>query len=249
MQKDEVFTSHNNEKINIDFICTFVGFKKYLVVNFLKQMLSIYNVRKIILVTSKRENTFHSIHTDLPNEEILRESIEYINKQKISLDSEIEIETKRINFIWDFFEYSKELSKIEGSSALINLSAGPAAYTSFAIVWAISRNYSVAYSVESKKYGDLEPNVVFKQINITPYMNYIFKTDQIDKEIVGAVISGHRKSSNIRERLNQLGFEYSLRTIETRIIELKRKKILHISGEKIYKISVEEAIEKLIIKK
>jgi len=249
MQKDEFFTSHNNMKQDIDFICTFVGFKKYLVADFLKQMLSIYNAKKIILVTSKKRNILETNHKALINEEILNESIEYINNYKIILNSEIEIQTKRINFIWDFFEYSAELSKIEGSRALINLSAGPAAFTSFAMVWAISKNYTVAYSVESNKYDDSEPDVVFRQINITPYMNYIFKTDQIDKEIVDSVIQGYRKSSVIRDRLNQLGFEYSLRAIEARVIELKRKKILHLSGEKIYKISVEPAIEKLLLKK
>lgn len=248
MHKDEVFTSLNNAKQDIDFICTFVGFKKYLVINFLKQMLSIYNPKKIILVTSKKRNISRTGHKDLPNEEILNESIEYINDQKILLKSEIEIQTKRINLMWDFFEYSKELSEIEGSKALINLSAGPAAFTSFAIVWAISKNYTVAYSVESKIYDDSEPDVVFRQINLTPYMNYIFKTDHTDKDIVDAVIQGHRKSSSIRDRLSQLGYEYSLRTIETRVMELKRKKILHVGGEKIYKISVEEATEKLIRK-
>ena len=247
MQKDEVFSSHNREKQNLDFMCTFVGFKRHLVMDFLKQMLSFYEVSRVILVTSKKAS-INVGHEEPPNEKLLKEAVEYIDGYKAQGGANVEIQILRMKFMWDFFAYANELSKLKGENALINLSAGPAAYSSAAMVWAITNDYMIAYSIESKKYGSLETNAVFKQFSITPCMNYNFKTDQIDKEIINAVLLGCRKSSEIREKLIESGFDYSLRTIETRVLELSRKKIVHIGGGKIYKITIAEVIEKILSK-
>ena len=247
MQKDENISSFNSRtKQNLDFSLTFVGFKNYLVINFLKYTMSRYNVRKFVFLTSVYNIDSELPNNNTPNYKILKEAIDYIRKNTDKNSPEPELKILHMTDIWDFFSHIKLFSSIRGESAVFNISAGPSVYSSAAIVWAIKNNYRIAYSIENHHHLDQDPDVVFKEIDLMPYINFLFNTDNVDRLVIEAVHKGCRRTSEIRDYLYKLEYKFSLKTIENRINELRRKNILQVSGEKFYTIILKEIIDRMV---
>lgn len=235
----------NEEKISsktVDTLVSFVGIRSYLVSEFLKPYLytTDNNIKRIVLFSSKPvENGFEDFQA--MSKTVMNNTISFIEQNKPS----VLINTILLTNIWDIRACLSQLSKIKTEKASVNLSAGPSTFSIAAFIWAIENNHFVEHSVESinKKTGKL---IVFRKINMIPYLKSIFSLDRTDKEILFFLKKGPCTTNMIRVFLrNEKKSIMTLRTIENRINKMKELDIVSISKGRNNIIELSDEYKKL----
>ena len=231
IHNDENYSSPIDKKSNITLV-TFIGFQEHLVINFLKTYIK-NGVKEVLLFTSvppKAEIT-GQMRTNI---EIRKKCVSLIRD---SLGDRASIKFVELENIWDFQEYYFNLSRFSMDSAILNISAGPAVFSAAGMIWALEHGHSVSYSVEYHNNVRLVSSV-FALLDLRPYINSIFSTDNVDRMIMDALKKGRSNSLQIHEYVkNVMRFNISLRSIEIHIKKLYDLGIIEITRGRINKVS------------
>jgi len=221
--------------LKIETLVTFVGFKADLVIEFLRPYISRkeHLIEKIVLFTSSPIN-FSS--ADNLSEETLNQVKGFLKENSLGTKV-IEIRMKNM---WDLREYRSKLQEIKTNKASINLTAGPAVFTLSGLLWAIENNHFIEHSIESN-IPLVGRSVVFKRINLNPFMKTLFSTDKIDRLILDFIKVNSRTTNEIKLYLETMyGKSMSLRTVENRVNKLEEMDIVSISKGRIHRIYLSE---------
>ncbi len=228
MQNSELYSS----SLHKDLI-TFVGFKEYLVLNFIRDNLR-YLPENIYLFTSSKRLLSNE---KTENEKIIEKVKEIANKNHFNV-----IENRQYE-IWDIKLYYSQLSDLPKVPYVINLSAGPAVFSAAAMLWALERNVDISYSIEHYE-SNVLTSVVFKNINMKSISNLIYAANNVDRYIIDAIKAGRNDSSSIMEYLkSKFGYEAGIRTIQLHIKKLEELNIITTTKSKTYKIDFSDNLK------
>ena len=235
MQKNEYLSSPNRTDL-----ITFVGFKEYLVINFIKDNLT-YNPLNIYIFTSKQDKILNSNKEKLLNETIL-------DRLKIMVHERnegIKIKEFRTGNLWDIKYYYQNLTKLPKANYIINVSSGPGVYSAASMIWALETDNKISYSIENWHNRELQ-SAIFRNLNMRPFEIFNFKLDNLDKYIVKALEAGRTNTDQIRKYLKtNLNYEVSLRNIQVHLKKLSESGIIELAGTKTYSISFSDDFRKL----
>ena len=236
MQKNEFFTSHQ-EKADL---ITFIGFKEYLVTNFVRDNLK-FDPSNIYIFTSSK-SPLVGIRQEAPlNEVILNKLKDMVH----SANEEIKIKENRTDNLWDIRYYYRKLKGLPDSNYVVNISSGPGVYSSASMLWALETNNKIAYSVEYRKNGVLD-SITFRNLNMRPFGFYNFRSDNLHRYIITALEAGMATTTNIQAYLwKHMKYETSLRNIQIHVRELSNSGVIEIAGTKPYVISFSSDFQKL----
>lgn len=239
IHNDEVISSPRGIKSNITLV-TFIGFQEHLVMNFLKTFIK-KGVKEVLLFTSIPPRS-ELDEQQKKNLEIREKCVSFVRN---SLGEEATIKIIELENIWDFQEYYFNLSRFSMESAILNISAGPAVFSAAGMIWALEHGYSVSYSVEYHNNDGLITSV-FALLDLRPYINSIFSTDNVDKMIIDALKKGNKNSLQIHKFvISEMGFGISLRSIEIHIKKLNDLGIIDITRGRINMISFSQQWSKV----
>ena len=234
IQSDEISSSLKDEPNKLSLI-SFVGFQEHLVINFLRTFIS-NGVREVLLFSSKMEEA-QKDRLGAINLYLRKKAVQFVRD---SLGYEVRILLIEIDNIWDFQNYYVRLSQEPIEKAIINISAGPAVFAAAGIIWAVENNHDISYSVEYHNEGKLVSSV-FNLVDLRPYVDSIFSTDNVDKMIIKALKNGEADTLQIYRYINEtLKYRISLRSVEIHLIKLNKWDIVDITKAKVNKISLSE---------
>ncbi len=228
MQNSELYSSslHKN-------LITFVGFKEYLVLNFIKDNLR-YLPDKIYLFTSSKRSLSNEA---AENEKIIEKVKEIANRNHF-----VVIE-KRQQEIWNIRLYYSQLSDLPKVPYIVNLSAGPAVFSAAAMLWALERNVDISYSIEHYE-SNVLTSIIFKNINMKSISNLIYNTNNVDRYIIDAIKAGRNDSNSIMEYLkSKFNYNMGIRAIQLHIRKLKELNIIITTEGKTYKIDFSDNLK------
>ncbi len=239
IHNDENSSSLISNKTKITLV-SFIGFQEHLVINFLKTYIK-RDVREVILFTSVLPKSEMEGQTRI-NVEIRKKCISLIRD---SLGNMATIRLIELENIWDFQEYYSNLSKVFMDRAILNISAGPAVFSAAGMIWALENGHSVSYSVEYHN-GVRLVSSVFALLDLRPYINSIFSTDNVDKMIIDGLKNGLSNTLQLHEYVKSvMRFNISLRSIENHIKKLYNLGIVEITRGRINKISFSQNWSKI----
>lgn len=239
MHGDEIHSSLKSE-VPIFSLISFVGFQEHLVMNFLKTFMR-NGVKEVLLFSSKVQEIAKEPLGNV-NIDIRKKAIRFIRD---SLGNETRILLIEMENIWDFQDYYARLSREPVEKAIINISAGPAIFAAAGMIWAMENNHHISYSVEYHHNGELVSSV-FSLLDLRPYINSIFSTDNVDKMIINALREGKSDTLQVYRQINEvLNYRISLRSIENHVTKLSKLGIVDITKAKINKISFSQSWSKV----
>ena len=239
MKSNDAFSSSSSSDPGYENLVTFVGFQEHLVINFLRTFLK-KGVKEVWLFTSATR-TIYLEKNQITNLELRKRAIDLIEK---TLDDGNVAKVFELENIWDFQEYYFYLSQFEGTRAIINISAGPSVFSAAGMIWALEHGYTVSYSVEFYNNSKLVSSV-FNFLDLKPYISFIFSTDNVDKMIIESIKNGKNDTLQIHRYLNRvLGYELSLRSIESHIQKLHGLEIVEVIRGKTNKINLSQKLNK-----
>ncbi|QRF75593.1 hypothetical protein Thermo_01098 [Thermoplasmatales archaeon] len=236
---DEKYSSLNSEKNNITLV-TFIGFQEHLVLNFLRTYLR-NGVKEVMLFSSIPQRNATEGKSTI-DREIREKAIKLIRD---SSGEDVTIIVKEIENIWDFQDYYFQLSRKAVEDAIINLSAGPAVFSAAGMIWALEHGYRVSYSVEYHDDGKLVSSV-FSLLDLRPYINSVFSTDNVDKMILSALKKGKSDTLQINRYINDItDYRISLRTVEIHLGKLNKLGIIDITKGRVNKLTFSQKWSKI----
>jgi hypothetical protein len=239
IHKDEKISSSMNGESGITLV-TFIGFQEHLVINFLKTYIQ-NGVKEVLMFTSVPPKSEIDGQMSI-NIEIRKKSVNLIRD---ALGDRTTIKFVELENIWDFQEYYFNLSRFPIESAILNISAGPAVFSAAGMIWALEHGHSVSYSVEYHNNVRLISSV-FALLDLRPYINSIFSTDNVDRMVMSALKNGRSDSLQIHEYVKSvIGFKISLRSIEIHINKLHDLGIVEITRGRVNKISFSQKWSKI----
>ncbi|MGC8656967.1 MAG: hypothetical protein ACP5RS_06400 [Thermoplasmata archaeon] len=237
MLKDEKISSLKSPET----LVLFIGFRKHLVMEFLKTFKS-PGIEHIVIFYSKKSEGIDRKNL-MKNKKLINDAILFI---KNNFNKNLIIKEMEIGNIWSFNEFYNELHKINAKKAILNISAGPSTFSAAGILWAIEKKHYIAHSVEFYLDGKLS-SCIFNLINVNPYVSSIFETDNLDKMIINCLRNGAKSTVEICEIINDnMHYKISLRSIEMHIKKLNNLGILDISKGKVNRISFSTDLEKVL---
>lgn len=235
---DEVSSSTTSGSSEISLV-SFVGFQEHLVMNFLKTFVN-NNVKEILLFSSMVQKT--ATEQYIINLELRKKAIRFIRD---ILGNKVHISLTEMENIWDFQDYYVRLSQNLVEKAIVNISAGPAVFAAAGIIWAMENNHYISYSVEYHNNGKLISSV-FNLLDLRPYINSVFSTDNVDKMIVNAMREGKFDTLQIYKQINEvLKYRISLRSIEIHLRKLNQLGIIDITKGRVNKVSFSQNWSKI----
>ena len=236
---DEYSSSPKGNENNVTLV-TFIGFQEHLVMNFLKTFIK-KGVKEVLLFTSIPPR-LEIDEQQKKNLEIRKKCVSFVRD---SLGEGTTIKIVELENVWDFQEYYFNLSRFSMDRAILNISAGPAVFSAADMIWALEHGYSVSYSVEYHNKATLVSSI-FALLDLRPYINSVFSTDNVDKMIMNALKKGHNNSLQIHEYVKSvMGFRISLRSIEIHIKKLNDLGIIDITRGRLNMISFSQQWSKI----
>lgn len=235
MQKNET----NSSQINNKDLITFVGFKDYLVLNFIRDNLR-NEPENLYIFTSK--NMYIGFTGERPKNEVILDQAKNFLKNKYK---PIKITEFRTSNLWDIKFYYNKLRSLPKGKYIVNISSGPGIYSAASMLWSIESSNEISYSVEIRD-GETVKSSIFKNLNLFPFSYLSFKSDNLDRYIVEAIKNGMNTTKEIKDYLwKEMDYKTSVRNIQFHITELVEAGVLSISGSKPYNISFSSYMENL----
>lgn len=240
MTLDDEDSSSPKDTIQPITLVSFIGFQEHLVMNFLKTFIG-KGIKEVLLFSSRPRKTIR--------EEQAAISLELRNKAirffRDSLGDKVSIAVIELENIWDFQDYYVRLSERSVEKAIINISAGPAVFAAAGMIWAMENGHRVSYSVEYHNNGKLVSSV-FNLLDLRPYINSIFSTDNVDKMIINALRKGKNDTLQIHRQINDImKYRISLRSVENHLRKLNNLGIVDITKGKVNRISLSQSWSKI----
>lgn len=236
---DEYSSSPKGNENNVTLV-TFIGFQEHLVMNFLKTFIK-KGVKEVLLFTSIPPR-LEIDEQQKKNLEIRKKCVSFVRD---SLGEGTTIKIVELENVWDFQEYYFNLSRFSMDRAILNISAGPAVFSAAGMIWALENGHSVSYSVEYHN-GVRLVSSVFALLDLRPYINSIFSTDNVDKMIIDGLKNGLSNTLQLHEYVKSvMRFNISLRSIENHIKKLYNLGIVEITRGRINKISFSQNWSKI----
>ncbi len=239
MQNDETFSSQKSI-----ILISFVGFKDYLVLKFLSDNINLnvsnLYIKHVYLFTSQRELNMND-EILLKNERILKSA------KELALKNNIETSIIFMRNLWDIKMYYKKIRELEekNSKYIINISAGPSAFSAAAMLWAIESKNIISYSIEYNK-GKPTQSIVFNNIDVSAFSNLLLIEDNLEKYIIESLRNGAKTSNDIRNFIiNKYNYNITIRSIQSHLKNLIEKGIIYYKGTKEYDFFFSEDLEKL----
>jgi hypothetical protein len=193
-------------------------------------------------------NSFNYIFTSDYHKDPTSPTVEILNKIQIILqnwDSKIETVEYIASDMWDISYYYKTLRSLPDRKYIINISAGPAVFSSAAMLWSLETNNQISYSVEQWN-NKIRVSSIFRNLNMKPFSLYYFKSDNLDRYIIYSLESGRDSSIKMKEYIEfKWKFKTSLRNIQEHIKKLYEFGVLDIGGTKEHIIDFSNDFKKL----
>ena len=221
-------------------LVTFIGFQEHLLMNFLKTFIG-NGVKEVLLFSGSLQMAARErqVTVDI---ELRKKAIHFIRD---SLGEGVSIVLIEFENIWDFQDYYIKLSQRPIKHAIINISAGPAVFSAAGMVWALEFGHKVSYSIEYHNNGKLVSSV-FSMLDLKPYINSIFSTDNVDKMIMGALRKEKYDTLQIYRYINDdMGYTLSLRSVEIHLEKLSKLGVVDITKGRVNRISFSQNWSKI----
>ncbi|AAT42595.1 hypothetical protein [Picrophilus oshimae] len=229
-------TIQKEENNSSNLAVTFIGFTEELVIEFIKAVE--YDFKedkniKFLFIQSKDAGNKKDIVSKIKSN--ARAMIKSVWKEPY-------IKCEFVGNIYDFNNYLMLLKKYSIENNLIlNVSAGPYAYTSAASIFGIMHGYLIYYNVVT-----VTNTTFFKPIDTKP-LRYILNLAPIDIEILN--ILKDKKTCTVNELyllMNKYGIKSTARNIQYRLNELEIKGIVVKNGKKPALYSINDFLYNLI---
>jgi len=230
-------------------LITFVGFREHLSAGFIKEIdVHPYNVRKIYLFTSSPVAGRLDQETDLT---IKKNLSKCERESRTRFGEDVEIKSVELDEIWEISKIYPVFDIIKERTGIVNLSAGPSAFSLSLLLWVINRpGFMLSHVKELNRTIENTPEVYeFRVFNIIPYLNLILNLDDQTRKIIEIIGNNNFRINELLKILNE-GLnrknQMPYRSLYERLKRLQNLGIVEITKNRYLKVRISDDVITII---